>query len=90
MLILLFALQAAPLHDIELRATVEARSVRIEKRGEAKLEVTASPDAGSLVKVEAPRANGAKTLRNVRVQVDAEARIGDKNTVPATEIAPPR
>lgn len=90
MIALFLALQAAPVPDIELRATIEARSVRIEKRGEARLEVSASPDAGSLVKVEAPRANGARTLRNVRVEVDAEARIGDKSSDPATETAPPR
>ena len=90
MIAFLLALQAAPLPDIELRATIEARSVRIEKRGDAKLEVTASPDAGSLVKVEAPRADGAKSLRNVRIRIDAEARVGDKMTTPATQTAPPR
>ena len=75
LLLLLQASSAQP--DIELRAAVDARSVRIEKKGEAELTVSASPDGGSEVKVEAPKADGARTLRNVHVTVDAEARIGD-------------
>ena len=90
MILLLLALQAAPLPDIELHATLNARSVTIEKKGEATLEVTASPDAGSVVKVDAPNANGRKTLRDVRVEVDAEARIGGDVTVDATAEAEPR
>jgi len=69
---------AAPPPDIELHAIIEAETVRIEQHGRASLEVHADPDSGSLVKVDAPRANGAKTLRNVRVTVDAEARIGGR------------
>ena len=77
-MLLLFLLQAATTPpDIELKAVVDARSVRIEKKGEASLEAEAAPDAGSGVHVEAPRADGAATLRNVRVTVDAEARIAD-------------
>jgi hypothetical protein len=74
---LLLQAAAAPQPDIELKAVVNARSVRIEKKGEAELTVSASPDAGSVVHVEAPDADGARTLRNVNVTVDAEARIGD-------------
>ena len=92
MIALLLALQAAaqPLPDIHIGAIVEARSVRIEKKGDAKLEVRADPDAGSIVKVEAPRADGAKTLRNVRVTVDAQARIGTPQAPPATAAPDPR
>jgi hypothetical protein len=50
--------------------------VKIEKKGQATLRAWAEPDAGSIVNIEAPKANGAKTLHNVRVTVDAEARIG--------------
>lgn len=67
--------QSAP--DIELQANVRARSVSIEKQGEAKLTVTTSPDGGNVVDVRAPKANGRGELRNVEVQVRAEARIGD-------------
>ena len=83
-MIWLLALQAAALPDISLHATVEARSLRIEKRGDARLEVHADPDAGSLVRVEAPKANGAKTLRNVHIDVIAEARIGKDPATSAT------
>lgn len=67
--------QAAP--DIELNIGLSARRVTIERRGEASLEVRAGPDGGSLVNVEAPEANGRRTLRNVEVRVRAEARIAD-------------
>ena len=77
LLFLLLQAAAAPQPDIELHAVVDARSVRIEKKGEAELTMSASPHAGSDVHVEAPDADGARTLRNVRVTVDAEARIGD-------------
>lgn len=75
---LFLLLQTAPAPqtpDIQLRARVTAKSVTIEKQGEASLTVRASPDAGSAVKVEAPRANGRKTIKDVTVEVDAGARI---------------
>ena len=77
LLILLAQAAAAQAPDIELNANIRARSVEIEKQGNASLTVTTSPDAGNLVDVRAPRANGRKTLRNVSVNVRAEARIGD-------------
>ncbi len=54
MLFLILAQAAAAQPDIELHAIVDARSVRIEKKGEARLKVWANRDAGSSVKVEAP------------------------------------
>ena len=86
--LLLMAQAASP--DIQFGARIEARSVTIEKKGEAKLEVRADPDGGSLVKVEAPKANGSKTLRNVRIEIDAEARIADPAAAAATPVAEPR
>ena len=88
---LLAALQSVPstMPDIELHATIDAESVRIEKQGKATLEVHADPDAGSIVKADAPRANGATTLRNVRVKVDAEARISGGAKAKVSE-APPQ
>ena len=89
MLALLLMAQAAP-PDIQFGARIEARSVTIEKKGEARLEIRAVPDGGSLVKVEAPKANGRKTLKNVRIEIDAEARIADPASAAATPIAEPR
>jgi len=63
--------------DIELNVSVRARSVTIQKQGDARLTVTTDPDGGNLVEVRAPKANGRKTLRNVQVNVRAEARIAD-------------
>ena len=76
-LTLLFLLQASPTQtaDIELFAKARARSVTIEKQGNASLTVRAEPDGGSAVDVRSPKANGRRTLRNVEVDVHAEARI---------------
>ena len=80
---LLLQTAAAPLPDIELNADVRARSVTIEKKGATRLTVTTSPDGGgNIVDVRAPEGNGAKTLRNVRVSVRAEARIADPLQAP--------
>ena len=69
------AVQGAP--DIELGIRARARSVEIERKGEAKLEVRAEPDAGSRVEVRVePSARGRTRLRNVEVEVRAEARLG--------------
>ena len=81
MLIAPFLLQTAP--DLELRAAVRARSVEIERRGETALTVTTSPPGNNVVDVRAPRADGRRTLRDVRVDVRAEARIADP-LAPAT------
>jgi hypothetical protein len=78
-LILLQAAAAQPAPDIQLRIDAHIDRVRIERRGEVRLEVNAGPDAGSIVRVEAPQANGRRTLRNVDVRIDAEARIADPN-----------
>lgn len=78
MLTLLLIVQAAqPLPDIQLRADVEARQVRIERAENIRLDVRAEPDGGSDVRVNrnANVASGRATLRNVRVRVEGEARI---------------
>ena len=93
MLSLLFLLQAAAAPqaqaapDIQLDIGLTARRVTIERRGEASLEVHAGPDGGSVVNVEAPEANGGRTLRNVNVRVRAEARIADPASQPAAPSA---
>ena len=91
--LLLIAAQAAAAAapDIELHAIVDIQSVKIEQQGRASLKVHAEPDAGSGVKIDAPRANGAKSLRNVRVTVDAVARI-DQSASPGVikRDAPPQ
>jgi hypothetical protein len=84
-LILLAALQAP---DIQLNVDATIRRVTIERSGEASLEVTGGE--GSVVRVEAPKANGRRTLRNVRVRVRAEARVADPQNPPATETPPPQ
>jgi hypothetical protein len=81
MIVALLLLQAAAASppDIELNIRATARSVRIEQKGETKLEVRAGPDAGSSAETRiTPPAEGATTLRNVTVEVRAEARIGDQ------------
>lgn len=79
MLIALLLLQAAaaPQPDIELQAHVEAKSVTIQKQGDASLTLRTDPDGGNVVKVEAPKANGRKTIKNVQVDIHAQANIAD-------------
>ena len=74
--------------DIELRATIDIQSLKIEQRGNAQLAVHADPDGGSSVRIEAPKAKGAATLRNVHVTVAADARIGADGQ--ATDTQQPR
>ena len=90
MLFLILLQPAAQAPDIELQANVRARSVTIEKQGQASLTVTSEPEGRNLVDVRAPRANGRKSLRNVNVSVRAEARIGERaNNPEAAETSPP-
>ena len=79
MLTAIFLLQAAaqPAPDIELEVNASVRRVRIERQGEASLEVRAEPEGGSDVRVEAPEANGRRSLRNVNIRVRGQARIAD-------------
>lgn len=82
----LFILQSTSVPpDIQLNARVQARSVTIEKHGNASLTVSTKPDGGNLVDVRAPKANGRKTLRNVDVNVRAEARIAAPEAAPQKE-----
>lgn len=77
MLTALLMLQAAATQsppDIELNVDASVRRVRIERQGEASIEVT-GPE--SEVRVDAPEANGRRTLRNVNVRVRAEVRVAD-------------
>ena len=87
MLLLLVLQAAAAQSDIQLQARVDIQELKIEKKGEASLAVHADPDGGSIVKVEAPKADGRKTQHNLHVTVDAQARIGANAS---QETAPPR
>ena len=92
-MMLLFLVQAAAAQpDIQLGVRLTADRVTIEKKGEARLTVTADPDGGSRVDVKAPEGDGKRTLRNVSITVDAEARIADRDSSQGQETAasPPR
>lgn len=86
LLILAQAAQAPP-PDIALDIRVSARSVRIQRDGEASLVVRAGPD--SVVAVEAPDAEGRRRLRNVEVRINAEARIADPAAAQPSQEPPP-
>jgi hypothetical protein len=78
----LFALLqvAASAPDIAFNATIRARSLTIQKQGEARLTVTA--DGENVVDVQAPKANGRKRIANPEIKVKVEARIADPAAVP--------
>lgn len=75
-MILFILLQAAtPAPDIELNLSLRARSVTIERKGEARLEVRGEGPGNRVdVRVE-PRAQGRTELRDVTVDVHAEASV---------------
>ncbi|HMJ93358.1 MAG TPA: hypothetical protein VK472_04590 [Allosphingosinicella sp.] len=78
LLILLQATASATPPDIELNIHATARSVKIERKGETKLEVRAGPDAGSESRTEIrPPSGGSTDLKDVTVDIHAEARIAD-------------
>jgi hypothetical protein len=79
MLIALALLQAAatPAADIELDVHARIKSLKIESRGEARLEVHGEGPGNRVdAKIE-PQAQGRSELRNVTVDVHAEASVGD-------------
>jgi hypothetical protein len=74
-LFILLQAAAAPPPDIELNFSARARSVTIERKGEAKLEVRGQGPGNRVdVKIE-PKAEGRTELRNVTVDVHAEASV---------------
>ncbi|HEX8241423.1 MAG TPA: hypothetical protein VF574_16935 [Allosphingosinicella sp.] len=76
-MVLLILLQAAAtqLPDVELDLHARAKSVRIEQKGEARLEVRGEGPGNRVdVKVE-PKAQGRTELRNVNVDVHAQASV---------------
>lgn len=79
MLLTLLLAQAAAAQqpDIVLHATLEARSVRIERSGEASVRAWAEPDGGSTT-----RSSGTRTSRRFELKIDS--RIANAvNSLPA-------
>jgi hypothetical protein len=75
MLFLLLQAAAAQAPDIELNLHATAKSVRIEQKGEARLEVQGQAP-GSRVEARAePKAQGRTELRNVTVDIHAQASV---------------
>ena len=73
--LILLQAAAAQAPDIELNLSLRARSVTIEKKGEARLEVRDEGPGNRVdVKVE-PKAEGRTELRNVTVDVRAQASV---------------
>jgi hypothetical protein len=88
-MILFLLLQAAePLPDIELDLRARARSVEIERKGEARIELRgAEPGTRLDARVEPP-AEGRTRLRNVTVRVHARASVGQGAKVEAEAETP--
>jgi len=75
LLFILLQAAAAQAPDIELNLSLRARSVTIEQKGEARLEVRGEGPGNRVdVKVE-PKAQGRRELRDVTVDVHAEASV---------------
>jgi hypothetical protein len=92
LLALLQAAAPAPAPDIELNVHLKAKSVTIDQKGEARLTAHADPDAGSRVETHVePRPDGRRELRNVTVDVHAQASLAQPaENRSDSETAPPR
>jgi hypothetical protein len=79
MMTFLLLLQAASAQapDIELNLHARARSVRIEQKGEARLEVQGEGPGNRVEARVEPKANGKTELRNVTIDIHAEASVAD-------------
>jgi hypothetical protein len=77
MLIAIALLQAASAQapDIELNLNLRAKSVRIDRKGEARLEVRGEGPGNRVEARVEPKAEGRTELRNVTVDVHAEASV---------------
>ena len=89
--LLLFAAQAAataePAPVISLHATLQARSVKVEKKGEATIRAWAQPDGGSTARSSGTRRSGYFTLEldsRLAPPADPSAKA------PETSAQPPR
>jgi hypothetical protein len=80
MLIFLLLLQAASTQapDIELNLHARAKSMRIEQKGEARLEVQGEGPGNRVEARVEPKAQGRTELRNVTVDIHAEASVSDR------------
>lgn len=73
LIVLAQAAAALPPADIEIKARVTARELRIHKQGRAALTVRGNGE--NLLKIDAPSANGRKRIANPRINVDVQVRI---------------
>ena len=89
MLLAFFIAQAAAAQpDISLHATLDARSVKVERRGIASARAWAEPDGGSQ-----SRSSGTRASRHFELRIDARiADLINSSTAdqPATDPPAPR
>jgi hypothetical protein len=91
MLLALALIQAAQAPDIELNLNLRAKSVRIERKGEAKLEVHGEGPGNRVAVGVQPKAEGRTELRDVTVDVHAEASVQEGVKIDAqSETGAPR
>ncbi|WP_344707630.1 hypothetical protein [Sphingomonas swuensis] len=84
MIPLMLALQvAATPPDIEIKATVRARSLTIEKAGRAEVRVSAGDR--NVVDIQGPAPNGRKQIRNPAYTVDIRAHVVEPGAAPAAQ-----
>ena len=79
--------------DVEIRARVEARDVRIEQQGRAEALVFVEPSAGERIEVDRNLPKGRARYRNLELDVHVEGRLADPRAprsaeAPATRTEP--
>jgi hypothetical protein len=77
LILLLLQAAAGQAPDIELNLHATARSVRIERKGEARLDVRGEGPGNSAEARVEPKAQGRSKLRNVTVDIHAKASVQD-------------
>jgi hypothetical protein len=73
-----------PPPDIELNARVRAGEVTVRQEGNASLAFRVSPGDAPPVAVERSAPSGAKSYRNLTINIRGAVRIADPNTTPTT------
>ena len=79
------AADAAPLPDIEIRARVDIRSLKISSQGAARLDLHAEPGDAPPIAVKRSAPAGSKSYRDLSVDIHGIARLTAPEPIAAIE-----
>ena len=79
------AADAAPLPDIEIRAHVDIRSLKISSQGAARLDLHAEPGDAPPIAVKRSAPAGSKSYRDLSIDIHGIARLTAPEPIAAIE-----